>query len=210
MYADGCAKTRSARHSGSISLQGQAHVVDHVEILDTGEIVKEPEQQVIFTKQGGSVIDPAYEVRVAQPVDITAASLAALESRCGTPAAANALVTQTIPPLFSVGRTSTADRRSQQILVRPPPKDEPAARSHARAHRPTTSSLRGIAHPPCSKPPRRSSSDGPGPCMTPSRVTWLITTTLFICVSHDATRYLLWCNDRASYVGVRHSSRIVA
>src|ERR1700709_2741940 len=33
------------------------------------------------------------------------------------------------------------------------------------------------AQPPSPKPPRVSSSGRPGPCMTPSRVTWLTTAT---------------------------------
>src|ERR671919_2696908 len=43
-----------------------------------------------------------------------------------------------------------------------------------------TSSLYGMAHPPCRKPPRVSSSGAPGDCMTPSSVTLLTTTTLRI------------------------------
>src|SRR5215211_1284616 len=45
------------------------------------------------------------------------------------------------------------------------------------------SSPRGNAQPPCANPSRVSSSGWPGPCITPSSVTWLITTTLPICPS---------------------------
>ena len=44
----------------------------------------------------------------------------------------------------------------------------------------TTSSTFGDAQPPCVKPSRVSSSGRPGDCMTPSSVTWLITTTRLI------------------------------
>src|SRR5437899_2654455 len=43
-----------------------------------------------------------------------------------------------------------------------------------------TASLFGTAQPPRSKPPRTSSSGRPGACITPSSVTWLVTTTLLI------------------------------
>src|SRR5262245_49189840 len=43
-----------------------------------------------------------------------------------------------------------------------------------------TSSLRGGAHPPRRKPPRVSSSAPAGACITPSSVTWLVTTILLM------------------------------
>src|SRR5215470_10708175 len=45
---------------------------------------------------------------------------------------------------------------------------------------PITSSPYGGDQPPCWKPSRVSSSARPGACMTPSKVTWLSTTTLLI------------------------------
>src|SRR5947209_14309672 len=43
-----------------------------------------------------------------------------------------------------------------------------------------TASVFGVAQPPYVNPSRVSSSERPGACMTPSSVTWLITTTLLI------------------------------
>src|SRR5947199_10209030 len=51
---------------------------------------------------------------------------------------------------------------------------------------PTTASIRGVAQPPCSKPPRRSSSGRPGACMTPSSVIFVNTTTLLMSSSDSS------------------------
>src|SRR6516165_7247968 len=50
-----------------------------------------------------------------------------------------------------------------------------------------TSSVRPAAQPPWLKPPRVSSSGRPGDCITPSRVMWLITTSLIdtTCAYHS-------------------------
>src|ERR1700687_1591109 len=45
---------------------------------------------------------------------------------------------------------------------------------------PISGSAEGSAQPPCSKPPRRSSSGLPGACTTPSRVRFMNTTILLI------------------------------
>src|SRR5690242_17451081 len=47
----------------------------------------------------------------------------------------------------------------------------------------TTSSTLRSAQPPRVNPPRVSSSGRPGPCITPSSVTWLITTIRLISAS---------------------------
>lgn len=83
--------------------QGDDYVVDHVDVLDGGEIVKHPEPIVIVTKQGGSVIASSYGVRVAQPVEIAAVSLAALESAGAQAVPDAALLKQTITLFLAVG-----------------------------------------------------------------------------------------------------------
>src|SRR5260370_22408659 len=51
-----------------------------------------------------------------------------------------------------------------------------------------TGSLSGTAQAPRSKPPRTSSSGRPGACITPSSVTWFVTTTLLIEVPFRESR----------------------
>src|SRR5262245_3459380 len=82
--------------------QGEDHVVDHVDVLDAGEIVKHPEQVIIATKQGFSVVDSSYGVRVAQPIEISVVSLAALESAGADAAPEAALLKGTITLFLSV------------------------------------------------------------------------------------------------------------
>src|SRR5712692_9424003 len=55
-----------------------------------------------------------------------------------------------------------------------------------------TESAYGVAQPPCSKPPRRSSSGRPGACMTPSSVRFVNTTTLLISNYLRLSLLLLW------------------
>src|SRR6266852_994580 len=50
-----------------------------------------------------------------------------------------------------------------------------------------TESAYGIAQPPCSKPPRRSSSGRPGACITPSSVRLVNATILLISAPLDST-----------------------
>src|SRR5215211_5846449 len=66
--------------------------------------------------------------------------------------------------------------------------------------RPVTSSLFAAAQPPCSKPPRRSSSGWAGACMTPSSVRWLTTVTAPI-------RPLPLCGDRGRRTAERSPAR---